>query len=108
MICLIKGYELFEWHTAVKNGFECNRKQKFEKKEEFCMKDRMMLGEKDFQKAVLIVVLLLVTLVCLHLFVARSDAAEMSNTFTNTLSAERHVLIHEGEVRSTNHQIIVT
>ena len=72
------------------------------------MKDRMMLGEKDFQKAVLVVVLLLVTLVCLHLFLTRSDAAEMSNSFTNTPAAESHGLIHVGEVQSKSHQFIVT
>ena len=68
----------------------------------------MMLGEKDFQKAVLIVVLLLVTLICLHLFVTRSDAAEMSNIYTNTLSAEHYSLVHERAVQSTDHQFIIT
>jgi len=42
------------------------------------MKDRMMLGEKDFQKAVLVVLLILMTLICLHIFVTRSDAAGKS------------------------------
>ena len=72
------------------------------------MKDRMMLGEKDFQKAVLVVLLILMTLICLHIFVTRSDAAGKSAPFTNTLFAECHNLIHVGDVQSSNHQFAVS
>ena len=72
------------------------------------MKDRIMLGEKDFHKAVLVVVILLMTLVCLHVFVMQSDAAEMSKPFTNAITAEKHDLIQMEETRSTTYQFIIT
>jgi UDP-glucose 6-dehydrogenase len=72
------------------------------------MKDRIVLSEKDFHKAVLVVVVLLMTLVCLHIFVMQSDAAEMSKVFTNTITAEKHGLIQMGEIGSTTHQFITT
>ena len=72
------------------------------------MKDRIMLGEKDFHKAVLVVVILLMTLVCLHVFVMQSDAAEMSKPFTNAITAEKHDLIQMEETRSTTHQYTIT
>ena len=72
------------------------------------MKDRIMLGEKDFHKAVLVVVILLMTLVCLHIFVMQSDATEMSKPFANTITAEKHDLIQLEETRSTTHQFMIT
>jgi len=72
------------------------------------MKDRMMLGEKDFQKAVLIVVILLMTLVCLHIFVMQTDAAEMSEGFKSATTAENPGLIQVGDTRSTTHQYTIT
>jgi len=72
------------------------------------MKDRMMLGEKDFQKAVLIVVILLMTLVCLHIFVMQTDAAEMSKGFTSATTAENPGFIQVGDTRSTTHQYTIT
>ena len=72
------------------------------------MKDRIMLGEKDFHKAVLVVVILLMTLVCLHIFVMQSDATEMSKPFANTITAEKHDLIQLEETRSTTYQFIIT
>lgn len=72
------------------------------------MKDRMMLGEKDFQRAVLVVVLLLVTLVCLHIFVMKTDAAEMPKIFTSTTSVENQCLIQEGNFQSRNYQFTIT
>jgi hypothetical protein len=67
-----------------------------------------MLGEKDFHKAVLVVVILLMTLACLHIFVMQSDAAEMSKPFANTITAEKHDLIQMEETRSTTYQFIIT
>jgi hypothetical protein len=72
------------------------------------MKDRMMLGEKDFHKAVLIVVILLMTLVCLHIFVMQTDAAEMSKGFKSATTAENPGLIQVGDTRSTTHQYTIT
>jgi hypothetical protein len=68
------------------------------------MKDRMMLGEKDFHRAVLVVVILLMTLVCLHAFVMKSDAAEMSKELTSATSTGNHGLIQVGDMRPTNYQ----
>lgn len=42
------------------------------------MKDQIMLGEKEFLKAVLIILILVMTFVCLHVFILKSDAAEIS------------------------------
>ncbi len=72
------------------------------------MKDRVMLGEKDFHKAVLIVVILLMTLVCLHIFVMQTDAAEMSKGFKSATTAENPGLIQVGDTRSTTHQYTIT
>ena len=72
------------------------------------MKDRMMLDEKDFQKAVLAVVILLMTLVCLHIFVMQSDAAEMSKGFTRTSSPASHGFIQAGDTQSTTNQFTIT
>ncbi len=72
------------------------------------MKDRMMLGEKDFQKAVLAVVILLMTLVFLHIFVMQSDAAEMSKVFTSTTSPANHGFIQVGDTQSTTYQFAIT
>ena len=41
------------------------------------MRDQMMLGERNFLTAVLIIMILVMTFVCLHLFVLKSDAAEI-------------------------------
>ena len=50
------------------------------------MKDQMMLGQRDFLKAVLVILILLMTFVCLHAFVLKSDAAEISKDRINTTS----------------------
>jgi hypothetical protein len=53
-------------------------------------------------------VILLMTLVCLHIFVMQTEAAEMSGQFTNTITAEKYGLIQVGEIRSTTYQFIIT
>ena len=52
------------------------------------MKDQMMLGERDFLKAVLIIMILVMTFICLHVFVLKSDAAEMSKVRMTPISIQ--------------------
>ena len=72
------------------------------------MKDRMMLGEEDFKKAVLVVMILLVTLVCLHVFVMQTDATELAALFTSTTPVENSSLIQMGDFQTTNHQFMIS
>ena len=55
------------------------------------MKDEMMLGEKEFLKAVLAIMIVLVTLVCLHIFVSKADAATKTKFHTDNTSV--HILL---------------
>ena len=52
------------------------------------MKEQMMLGEKEFLKAVLIIMILVMTFVCLHVFILKSDAAEISRIQMKNTSVE--------------------
>ena len=52
------------------------------------MKNQMMLGEQEFLKAVLIIMILVMTFVCLHVFVLRSDAAEIAQVGMKTTSSQ--------------------
>jgi metal-responsive CopG/Arc/MetJ family transcriptional regulator len=52
------------------------------------MKNQMMLGEQEFLKAVLIIMILVMTFVCLNIFVLKSDAAEISKVRMKTTSIQ--------------------
>ena len=114
--CLTKRCELFEWHTAVKKGslsdkretFREIRDQKFEKKEESEMRDEMMLGEKEFLKAVLAILVLLVTLVCLHSFVLNADAATKTKFLTNKTSVCNENLVQVRDTQTPIHEFTIT
>lgn len=67
------------------------------------MKDEMMLGEKDFLKAVLVVVILLVTLVCLHTFVLKVDAATKTKFLTNSTSVHNENPVQVRETQTVTY-----
>ena len=52
------------------------------------MRDQMMLGEREFLKAVLVIMILLMTFICLHVFVLKADAAEISKVRMNATSIQ--------------------
>jgi hypothetical protein len=68
------------------------------------MKDQMMLGEKEFLKAVLIIMILVMTFVCLHLFVLKSDAAEISKVRMNTTSIQDLKTVRSAGLETTTHK----
>jgi hypothetical protein len=71
------------------------------KKEECEMKDQMMLGQKEFMKAVLVILILMMTFVFLHVFVLKADAAEVLNGFMNPPSVEILDTIHLEALKTT-------